>query len=346
MSKFLVFSDLHLHNWQYGATYSNGWNSRLLAQQNVLNQIVECCEERNINNVFFCGDLFHTHGKVDAACLSIASNFFQKLLHRDIEAVVLIGNHDLVDKEKTINSLRWLGGYSNISLIIKNSYFVCPGMVCAATSYTENKEYLEDILDNTSKDSFVFMHQGVSGIPVGSDFVIPNEILTPDMIPSHVKHAFTGHYHSHKRINDKLTIVGAPMQHTWADSGEDRGWLVVDSETGEYERVLSNAPKFVKISGQTLSHYTKDIPGNYIRIEEDIKENDKEELRKHFMGSGALSVEFAYKNPKKRIICDEQVRDFNLNNVIDKFQKSKNLNERDIKIGQHLREGTYETDIS
>jgi DNA repair exonuclease SbcCD nuclease subunit len=336
--KFLVFSDLHLHQWQYGANYSNGWNSRLMAQQRVLFDIIKCCRENNIPQIVFCGDLFHTHGRIDAACLTVASTFFNELRDANIKAYVLRGNHDTADKSNTVNSLSWLYGYENVMMTDKWDWLY-DNMVGIA--YTEDKEWLKEILNNRiSKDSFVFMHQGVSGVPVGSDFVIPNEILTPDMIPSHVKHAFTGHYHSHKKVTDKLTIVGAPMQHTWADCGEDRGWLVVDSKTGEYERVLSKAPRFVKTGPFEIN---EGIEGNYIRVEYFVDPNDQKDSRMRLLQQGALSVEFSYSNPEApRMRSIQSDGDFNLNIVIDKFQKSKGLDSKAIKIGEQLRQGIYE----
>ncbi|MHA2377599.1 MAG: hypothetical protein ACXAB9_15715, partial [Candidatus Thorarchaeota archaeon] len=71
--RFIIFSDLHLHLWTYGSKLVAGRNQRLLDQINVLHQMFEYAEERGINNVFFCGDFFHTHGNLktevlDAAC--------------------------------------------------------------------------------------------------------------------------------------------------------------------------------------------------------------------------------------------------------------------------------------
>jgi DNA repair exonuclease SbcCD nuclease subunit len=338
--KFLVFSDTHLHNWQYGANYSNGWNSRLRAQAYVLGQMVDYCFNNHIEDVFFCGDLFHTHGKVDAACLQVASTLFSKLDSFGIRSVTLVGNHDIADKAGVINSLAWLRGYK-FNILVDEPYIYPGKFKFVALSYTENKETLQKFLSDVPPDHFVFMHQGVSGVPVGSDFVIPNEILTPDMIPSHVKHAFTGHYHTHKKVSDKLTIVGAPMQHTWADCGEDRGWLVVDSETGEYERVLSKAPRFVKTGPFEIN---EGIEGNYIRVEYFVEPSDQEDSRKRLLQKGALSVEFSYSNPEApRIRSIQSDGDFNLNTVIDKFQKTRGLDAKAIKIGEQLRQGTYET---
>ena len=84
----------------------------------------------------------------------------------------------------------------------------------------------------------------MGGVSQKSGYVV-DEIFTPDMA-AHVRHVFSGHYHDHKTIGN-VTIPGAPMQHTWGDVGEKRGWLDVtipDEGPLEITHVESDHPKF------------------------------------------------------------------------------------------------------
>ena len=78
--RVLIFSDLHLHNWPYGSTLVDGMNSRLKAQADVLDVIADASVDAD--HVVFCGDLFHTHGKMDASVMRVAYEGFAKIAER------------------------------------------------------------------------------------------------------------------------------------------------------------------------------------------------------------------------------------------------------------------------
>ena len=237
--RVLIFSDMHLHNWAYGSTLVGGMNSRLKAQAAVLDQIAVASEEAD--HVVFCGDLFHTHGKIDAAVLKVAYEGFSRIAEASNTYIdVLVGNHDTADKSMATHALHWMNafnygaspGQGDIFRIIDrplhnsdtdydDPYSFLP--------YTEDKAVIEKFFAECGE--VCFMHQGVAKVPMGSGFLI-DEILTQDMIPDHVKHVFTGHYHQHNRVSDKLTVVGSTVQHNWADEGDPRGWVWYDNETG------------------------------------------------------------------------------------------------------------------
>jgi len=118
--RILVFSDLHLHNWSYGSSVNKyGINTRLEDQADILNQIVGIVEEQEIEKVVFAGDMFHTHGKLDAAVLRVAydgiSEFKYALGETHQAFVMLVGNHDTADKTKATHSLHWLNQYGHVA---------------------------------------------------------------------------------------------------------------------------------------------------------------------------------------------------------------------------------------
>lgn len=231
MSKLLLFSDLHLHNWSYGATYENGWNTRLLDQKKVGDQIVELAKIHKVDYVIFLGDLFHTHGRVEAGPLKVAGELFHSLLdeveQRSGKVYCLKGNHDLGRETSSVDWLKDLGVH------VIDDVGIDMDINAGFISYCDDEETFDRRREqlNRSYLSYWFCHQGVKYMPVGSDFVIPNEFLSSDKLPKtqDFKMCVTGHYHSHKNVSGNIVVIGSPMQFNWADKGEERGCIILDT---------------------------------------------------------------------------------------------------------------------
>jgi DNA repair exonuclease SbcCD nuclease subunit len=344
--KILIFSDLHLHNWAYGATYKDGANSRLKAQVSVVRQIDDWCMQYRIDEIFFLGDLFHTHGKIDASVLSEAYTVFRRL-SRNSHVTVLVGNHDMADRSGRVNSVQWLDGLNNISVMSEpGATYSTGGTNFVFCPYTEDRDTLIGALSNAPKDSIAMLHQGVHGVPMDNNWIVPNEILSSIIIPDKVKHVFTGHYHSYNRVINKLTIVGAPIQHTWADFGVERGWVVYDTDTGEQEFVKSDAPEFRIFDCNSVSIVESDNPnllklkGNYVRIRNYM--GDKQELRTTLKDIGAASVEFCLPGVNYDEVLDIEPKDFTLEPLIKAFEDSRKVDGPTKEVGKRIRSRNYE----
>jgi len=96
MERFIVFSDLHLHAWNYGARVDEGgMNSRLLGQAGAMYQMGAYANQNDIKNVFFCGDYFHTPGQIKTSVLQIANDIVHVLKTTyGVELHYIVGNHD------------------------------------------------------------------------------------------------------------------------------------------------------------------------------------------------------------------------------------------------------------
>ena len=208
-----LWSDMHWHAWpRYSHVTSSGFNSRLLVQADLCMEMASSMASRGVEVRAFLGDWYHISNPpaqvVDRATVA-ANRFYQE----DLEEIFLVGNHDMEKLSTGIHALRYLSSFGNLVLHSYRDTF----RNIHAHNYTEDVDELRGFLYGCPKDAVVFLHQGVAGAPVGSGWVL-DEILTPDMIPDHIAHCFTGHYHRHNRVSDKLTIIGTPLQHDWADS--------------------------------------------------------------------------------------------------------------------------------
>lgn len=299
MTSFVVFSDLHLHQWQYGSTIVHGRNSRLVQQVQIVQSLHNYCLERDITEVVFCGDLFHT-STVTAEVSQAAYEAFHLFARDGIRLSVLVGNHDQVSRTGGIHALEW---FRSVGIVIGTSderydvqTFRVAGNESLFIPFLDSREELEARL-SLFRRGFIFLHQGVGGVEVNSKGFTLNEILTPDLIPSHCSMAFTGHYHSRRAVTSNLIIPGSTCQLNWGDEGEDRGWLEVRMDgdaVKEIEFINSNASKFVTITEDQIAAGDTDtmakLPGNFIRVMSQGNYSP-EELQQFVLNNGSASVE-------------------------------------------------------
>ncbi|MGH9910418.1 MAG: metallophosphoesterase family protein, partial [Nitrososphaerales archaeon] len=244
MEDFLVFSDVHLHNWKYGSHLdSSGFNSRLLDQITTLSQIYGYAIEHSIADIFFAGDLFHTHATLHAGPLAAAHKFFSTWHREGITTWAIPGNHDIADQQGRITSLETLKEsiFVRDQQIGNDPFYFLP--------YTSNPEKVKNFLDNLPDNAYAFMHSGVQKVTINNKgFILNDEILDPTWIPDRIKHAFIGHYHSFK-TTPKWTIPGSPMHHGWADAGDSRGFLHISPDQDRILPIGLNYPHFKVLDG-------------------------------------------------------------------------------------------------
>jgi DNA repair exonuclease SbcCD nuclease subunit len=338
MSKRLIFSDLHLHPWAYGATItSDRFNSRLWAQREALREMVEYAVENEVKYAYFGGDLFHEHGKVPTQALMIASELFNTLRKHGIKVRAIHGNHDQYDRQGKIHSLAFLPE-EEIS-----GHWVDEGLEIHALPYTGDEEALKRFLGDVGDGNggMMMLHQGVQGVPLASGFV-PDEKLTAEMIPDNVQ-AFTGHYHFCKQVSQNLTIIGNLTPLNWGDIDQNKGFLVYDDELSSADLILQkSAPSFITWNESIAKHSDlSNVEGNFVRYTDPVEAAAHSEIREALMKEGALTVEF----PEVKL--EEGTDDLRtgdattVQDVVKSFSDATDGRRKEV--GTELREGNYET---
>jgi DNA repair exonuclease SbcCD nuclease subunit len=250
-----------------------------------VNAMLQYAESAGIRTILFCGDFFHTPSRVNTEVLEAAASIIQNANGHDIHIYALMGNHDM--KTDRLSSINVLHGSHFHPICFAQHFDTVDGIPVSALPYTEDPEILANFLRQVSnRNDILLLHQGVRDVELNSKGFTLNEILGPDMIPDSVIQAFSGHYHSHKKVSDKLIIPGSLMQLTWADKGETRGFLDVrydgvlhvrhidTSDTSYIEgftKHISGANKFVEITSDFLLHSTLQeiksaVVNNFVRV--------------------------------------------------------------------------------
>jgi DNA repair exonuclease SbcCD nuclease subunit len=350
--KILIFSDLHLHNYNYGSTLVDypswnliGTNSRLVDGAKVFEQICVYINDNPVDEVVFCGDLFHTHGKIDAAVLKVAHEGWWRIMqHHDkpCHAYVIVGNHDTAVRSMSTHSLHWLEslGVNVIDGPAHNSFNGLPRKL-SLLPYTEDVDVIKEFFDDAVKkggNPVCFMHAGIDGVPMKSGFV-PGSAFNTDMIPEGVQHVFSGHYHPHMKVTDKATVVGTPLQLNWADTGDKRGFIVYDTDTDVQEFHEIDAPRFVTLNmegrGSCDYSFNDNLKNHFVRVE-NYNHAYQEEIRKGITGAGARSVEFVVKLEQVDRLQPVSSDGLHIPDLIKEYEKQKNVSPECSKIGKEL----------
>lgn len=338
MSRFLVFSDLHLNAWKYGSsidTYTG--NTRLTGQVKFIEFMADYARQREIRYVLFCGDFFHTPGSIRTEVLKSAWASISNCA-TDIEFVWLVGNHDQADKAGNVHAMDFLEQFGTLC---SSGTVSLPGMppICGL-DYTESVDKLKTFLTSVPKEAIVLLHQGVSGVDINSKGFTLNEILNPAMIPDKITHAFSGHYHSYKRVSDKLTIPGAPMQHNWGDCGDERGFLDVVLEGGKVCIKHVN-PKvnstFRKVHYDIPEEWSGNYKNDFVRVVGAPKGMEAE-IKK--LLDSSLFVEVESVLDRSTNVTRDKFE--SLETLVDVFISSLDIKGRRLEVGKGLIAGKYE----
>ena len=335
MSKRLIWSDVHLNAYQYGATLTkDGFNSRLWTQWKAAQEMINDAENEGVQYAYFTGDAFHTHGIISSQALTICAAIFGQLRKRGIKVRALPGNHDFASK--SIHSLAWLpeeelyGQWDDGGLLVRG------------LPYTASEEVLKRFLSDVGEDGegLLLLHQGVSGIALPTGVML-DERLTPEMIPDNCI-CYSGHYHEFHEVSDRLIIPGSLTGLNWSDLNQPKGWVITeDSGVFSHHKVQTAAPDFISTNKDSDIQVIK---GNFVRYTDTVTLKEQAVIRADLKEIGALTVEFPRVKVSKK---QEEIRSgetITAEHIAKQFDKRETG--RRAEVGQEIREGHYEAPSS
>ena len=258
-----------------------GVNTRVVDSCKVLAAIREYAMANDIRVVFFLGDLFEARGRVHVPTLNHVHNQLRSFFAEGLRLYMLPGNHDQATRTGEDHSLSVFGE-------IVEEVLDEPGWTkiqdqgdtlhVLSSPYQDDAEELLSLLQlpkpAPDAPAICLLHHGVDGARYGDlEFTVKNPLQPKDLLKHEAGFAFTalGHFHYHQQIGVKVFYVGATHQHNWGDVGQPRGFVVADTETGEWEHVpLHVAPEFLKIKwggpGKKLPIPYKAVDGHFVKM--------------------------------------------------------------------------------
>lgn len=292
---YLLFSDMHAHDWSAFATVdAAGLNSRLHIQLNEFHRACAELRDRGGDAAVFAGDMFHVRGSVKPSVFNPVHAAIAQELKNGVRFIAIPGNHDLEGKETTTigNAFQSLAALDGFRVVTSPESLPDMCLVPWAGSKAKLRELVDELISSISDpaDFDLIIHAGIDGMVDG----VPASGLTPAECASWgFKRVFAGDYHNHRVAEDgKVISIGATCHQQWGDIGSKAGFLLVYPDRVEYR--ASNAPFFIELDGSIDEEdYPLIVDGNYVRIR-GMKLTDAEikRFRKELIDMGAIGVTF------------------------------------------------------
>jgi DNA repair exonuclease SbcCD nuclease subunit len=196
-----------------------------------------------------CGDVFDNRQSVNLLVLHEGIRLFEELSKIFVDGVyVIAGNHDVMRKTSNdISSLDCLKYIPNVH-ILKEPIIAEIGTTKSLfmpwrTDTEEERQCLKDF--GIKNLNYLFCHTNILHLKFDNSREVEEGISIKEL--NKFRKVYSGHIHWGQRKKN-VTMVGNPYQMTRSDAGNEKGWYILDFESGE-ERFIENtySPKFIRI---------------------------------------------------------------------------------------------------
>lgn len=231
-----IISDLHL------GVHSNAsfWHTIALKWAKWLRDDLA---SKNIKDIIFCGDWHHNRSEISVDTLQVSADILD--IFKDFNLIAVTGNHDVYFKHRTdVNSLSIFKNRSNVTILDKpltiekfeRTISFCPW-------YTD--------VDIIPKSDVIFGHFEIETFKMNTFKLCEEGIKVKDLLAKSAL-VISGHFHTrHEKTYGDGTIlyVGNPFQMDFGDSGNTKGYHILDLDTLEYDFFENPiSPLYEKIS--------------------------------------------------------------------------------------------------
>lgn len=292
--KLAVFSDMHAHNFkEFDEKTDRTGSLRLDNIVDTLLFIRDDCVRRGIKTVLFGGDMFHIRRKVDTVVYNAVYDVIKTYHEHDLEIIGIAGNHDQVDNSDVpqhslyaFNDLEGVTIYSDLTAHIIWGYGKEPDVHVFCVPYSKNAQRAKDWVASIAFDShpnlhnsICLFHLGISGAFVGNgSYPMADAFKPEDLRPDKFKYVIGGHFHRRQMIAgyNNFLYTGAPIQHSFGDEGEDKGYIILDTnKLCDIQFVPVPNPRFITMNAYDVANENLvDMAnnGDYVRLT--VKESE------------------------------------------------------------------------
>lgn len=202
-----------------------------------------------IDHVVHLGDIVDRRKYINyLTAKRLRSDFLDPLKAMGVTLDIIAGNHDVYYKNtNSVNALNELidGRYDNVRIFTQATtveHLAAP-ILYVPWINNENREHTLKEMETTNAQ-IVFGHLELAGFQMyrgasnshGDD---PSSFSRFDVVCS-------GHYH-HRSSSGGIHYLGSPLQFTWSDFSDSRGFHIFDEDTRELEFVPNPSEVFHKL---------------------------------------------------------------------------------------------------
>ena len=222
---------------------------------------------------------------------------FQEMKKDDIAMWFIIGNHDIYSADKN-NSI--IEAFEPFGAVVKDrsvwdkfEFF----------GYTKS----ENDLTKEPVAPFLFTHLAIADFKFDNNYHVNEKIAFKRSLFKEYQSVFSGHFHRHQH-KDNIIYVGSPYQLTINEKDTPKGFIVLNSETGEWSFELYNkAPEFIKISVEDIKNLKDfDFKNKFVHIKIDRKLDEFLKLKYILYEKGAIDVVPDFESISAEILTNEE----------------------------------------
>lgn len=260
MSKYIIMSDLHAHNYKQ----FNSDNQRL---ENCLSVLEDCfilAHEKGAEHILFAGDLYDAQKAIPTIVVNKVIQKFDYLFNKypGIDFVAISGNHDYATKnlldKPAVTALTHLDEIFGGFILIDNQTLTLEsGVTISGVPYYEYQDHYHTMLEQRTFEidpadhNILLVHQTPDNI---SNTSIPADTDPESHLYGYFNQTFCGHIHKREILTNKFMLVGSPLHRDQGDIGQDKGILIYDTDAtnealmpGEVEFIGLNYPQFMRV---------------------------------------------------------------------------------------------------
>jgi len=253
--KFVFIADIHLSRYsQDKLEDESNLPERLHSIKKSLYEVAKYCIEHDISYIIIGGDILHGKSIIYAIAQEIMLQYFNDYKGQ-LHFYVIDGNHDISGKGvEVVSALRPLESVGNVDWIpYSETYRMNPEDILFVP-YSTN---LPEVIKN-NKAKILISHFGLSEGILNSGISIVSDIGIKDLVGKY-ELVLLGHYHRPQQIirdDIKIYYVGSLIQLDWGEKGEEKRFLVVDTDTLQvYEVPITQYRKHIEIE---MNNFNKD----------------------------------------------------------------------------------------
>jgi DNA repair exonuclease SbcCD ATPase subunit/DNA repair exonuclease SbcCD nuclease subunit len=289
--KYIIFSDIHLHTYSGEVDKESRLSKRLLIQKNILQQIIDLAIQEDAI-ILFGGDLVHAVGNVPVEVINIIHWFFEEIKKCGLKFYAVEGNHDQIIRKNCPTSHSILSPFQNREQRDKDLVWLKP------TIRFIDYDQIDDV-ENIKGFDIVVVHAQPDLVNKHKHHM---EGVNWKKVAKNNRYVFFGHDHTTRKLGAMAYVIGAPLQLTMNDVGEERGCWIVDSETWDVQFHKLDYPELKRLENVESKEETK--------FEERIKATSFQDIL----------VEWLDKEQKPNTYLDLIQKD-----IEDKVQVAKNV---------------------
>lgn len=312
--KVAIFSDLHL------GVHSNSaeWHSYAIEWANWFR---DECRSNGIKDIIFCGDWHHNRSEISVSTLQVSADILDIL--SEFNLIAITGNHDLYYKHRTdVNSISIFKNRKNVTILEQYDTLEAFDRVISFCPWNTKVSEIKE-------SDIIFGHFEIETFKMNEYKVCEEGIKIKDLL-SKSGLVISGHFHTrHEKTFGAGTVlyVGNPFQMDFGDTGNKKGYYILDLDTLEYNFTPNHiSPSYRKVSlselveeGDINANVRDAITNNFVKLKIDmnISQQDMDILHNVLMKlrPEALTVDY----------------DINFNRILENTEHKEDLSGIDVK---------------